>query len=261
MEDCDESHWAEVQGIITDSAEAAGFEANIVSRADEVGVIHKRIIQNLYDNPIVVCDVSYKNPNVMFELGMRLAFDKPTIIIKDDKTSYNFDTSAIEHLEYPRDLRYNQILDFKKLLTEKIKATYEIHEKDKNYTTFLKHFGEFKVAKIDQKEVSGEEYIIEELRTLRKTINRLDYNRSVNYHRHGINKKTTLYDHDIDICLKDRDNLEAIDKCTTHPALKNAKVLEISPNHYHFVGDLKANVHPAQKQMIEGEVERILKYA
>jgi hypothetical protein len=35
---------------------------------------------------------------------MRLAFDRPTIIVKDDLTTYSFDTSPIEHLEYPRDL-------------------------------------------------------------------------------------------------------------------------------------------------------------
>jgi hypothetical protein len=53
--------------------------------------------------------VSGKNPNVMFELGIRLAFDKATIIIKDDKTDYSFDTSVIQHIPYPRDLRHNQI--------------------------------------------------------------------------------------------------------------------------------------------------------
>ena len=58
-------------------------------------MIHKTIVQNLYLNPIVVCDVSGKNANVMFELGLRLAFDKPTIIIKDDKTDYSFDTSVV----------------------------------------------------------------------------------------------------------------------------------------------------------------------
>jgi len=32
----------------------------------------------------------------MFELGLRLAFDKPAIIVKDDNTSYSFDTAPIE---------------------------------------------------------------------------------------------------------------------------------------------------------------------
>jgi hypothetical protein len=40
----------------------------------------------LGSKPDYLCDVSGKNANVMFELGLRLAFDNPTIIIKDDKT-------------------------------------------------------------------------------------------------------------------------------------------------------------------------------
>ena len=95
LDGCTEAHWSDVLEILTESIEQAGFDGNLVSNADDVGIIQKRIIQNLYDNPIVVCDVSGKNPNVMFELGMRLAFDKPTIIVKDDRTTYSFDTRAI----------------------------------------------------------------------------------------------------------------------------------------------------------------------
>ena len=49
---CSESHWADIQDIFTEAIEDAGFDANLVSNADDVGIIHKRIIQNLYDNPI-----------------------------------------------------------------------------------------------------------------------------------------------------------------------------------------------------------------
>lgn len=174
IDGCNEGHWSEVLSIISDAIEAAGFDGNLVSNADDVGIIQKRIIQNLHDNPIVVCDVSGKNPNVMFELGIRLAFDKPTLIIKDDKTSYSFDTSAIEHLEYPRDLRFSRITDFKEKLSAKIKATYDKSVTDPSYTTFLKHFGEFKVAKIDKKEVSGQELIIDDLKNIKNMIERLE---------------------------------------------------------------------------------------
>ncbi|MDD2863391.1 MAG: hypothetical protein PHC99_01520 [Methylococcales bacterium] len=167
---CTEQHWSEVKTIITDAVEEVGFTASLVSDADDVGIIQKRIIQNLYDNPIVVCDVSGKNPNVMFELGMRLAFDKLTIIIKDDKTSYSFDTSPIEHLEYPRDLRFSKIVDFKKSLGEKVKATISRASTDKNYTTFLKNFGKFAVAHLETKEMSKEDFIIEELQELRRVV-------------------------------------------------------------------------------------------
>ena len=166
IDGCDESHWREVKDILHEAIGFVGFEANLVSDADDSGIIHKTIIQNLYDNPVVICDVSGKNPNVMFELGLRLAFDKPTIIIKDDRTTYSFDTAPIEHIEYPRDLRFSRIVEFKKKLSEKIKTTYDKSMSDKNYSSFLKSFGEFKVAKIDEKEMSGQEYLLDEVRDL-----------------------------------------------------------------------------------------------
>lgn len=171
-----ESHWVDVREIIEEAIDAAGFAPNLVSDASDVGIIQKRIIQNLYENPIVVCDVSSKNPNVMFELGLRLAFDKPTIIIKDSQTDYSFDTSPIEHLGYPSDLRFNKIVEFKKTLATKIQGTYEKATKDKGYTTFLKHFGPFKVAKIETEEVSGQEYILDKLGEIGKAVNRLEAN-------------------------------------------------------------------------------------
>ena len=112
IDGCPSEHWTEVKGIISEAVCTAGYSSNLVSDADDIGIIQQRIIQNIYNNDIVVCDVSGKNPNVMFELGMRLAFDKPAIIVIDDKTDYSFDTSPIEHLSYPRDLRYTKILDF-----------------------------------------------------------------------------------------------------------------------------------------------------
>lgn len=198
---CTESHWSDILEILNESIEEAGFESKLVSNADDVGIIHKRIIQNLYDNPIVVCDVSGKNPNVMFELGLRLAFDKPTVIIKDDKTSYSFDTSGIEHLEYPRDLRFATIVEFKAKLCQKIKATHQKSIDDPAYSTFLKNFGEFTVAKLEKKEVSGQEFILEELKNLRQSIQRMEVypafrNSDVPSRLRNINKRN-----EFDVCL------------------------------------------------------------
>lgn len=148
IDNCPASHWVEVRSIIEAAAEAAGFRARLVSKAEYVAVIQKEIIQNLYNDPIVVCDVSGRNPNVMFELGLRLAFDKPTIIIKDDCTDYAFDTSPIEHLEYPRG--FVTILSFKDMLADKIRETYKRATKDADY--------------------SKGEFIIEELREMKSLL-------------------------------------------------------------------------------------------
>lgn len=176
IEDCDEQHWLDVKSIISDAIRDAGHNPQLVSNAVEVNVIQARIVQNLYQNPIVVCDVSCKNANVMFELGLRLAFDKPTIVIKDDKTGYSFDTSVIEHLTYPRSLSYAAINEFKKELTSKIVGTMAAKERDADFSPFLKSFGPLKSVKIESKQVPAQEMIIEMMQSLSNKIDGLYVN-------------------------------------------------------------------------------------
>lgn len=178
IDGCEPSHWNEVKEIISASISDAGYVPRLVSDADDVGIIQARIVQNLYDNPIVVCDVSGKNPNVMFELGLRLAFDKPTIVIKDNKTSYMFDTGQVEHIEYPRELRFSAINDFKKLLSDKITATHAKAKADPDYSTFLKHFSRVKLAKLNEIEVTGQEFLMKEIRNLRSSFEAYTSNQS-----------------------------------------------------------------------------------
>ena len=157
-------HWVEVQNIIRESIqtiEGYDCEVSLVSDADDVGVIQKRIVQNIYASDVIVCDVSGKNPNVMFELGMRLAFDKPTVIVKDDKTDYSFDTSVIEHIPYPRDLRFAQIVAFKRRLAAKVVATYKAALDDPEHSIFLKNFGKFKVKNLSEKEGAADQLLVD----------------------------------------------------------------------------------------------------
>ncbi len=172
IDGCSPEHWLEVKDIIFESVESVSdynFSISLVSDAEGTSVIQKRIVQNVYSSDIVICDVSCKNPNVMFELGMRLAFDMPVVIIKDDKTNYSFDTGVIEHLEYPRNLRYKSIVEFKKDLAKKVSATYNnSYSKDgEDKFSYLKAFGEFKVAKLDQTEVPASQMIAEDLNNLK----------------------------------------------------------------------------------------------
>jgi hypothetical protein len=168
-------HWMEVRTILTDAVESIldpKFTVRIVSDADETGIIQKRIVQNVYGSDIIVCDVSGKNPNVMFELGMRLAFDKPVVIVKDDKTDYAFDTGIIEHLTYPRDLRFTRILEFKNALAAKVLATHKAGDSP-DHSPFLKNFGRFHVASLSETEISPEKLTLELLEELRREIARL----------------------------------------------------------------------------------------
>jgi hypothetical protein len=146
IDGCSEAHWAAVRDIVRAAVESAGFEATLVPTADDTGAMEERILRNRQDDSIAVCDVSGKDPRVMFELGLRLALDKPTIIIKDDVTSYLFDVNAIEYLEYPRDLHKSKMADFRENLTYSIRSIYNKAALDQNCTTALKRFVEAKSA-------------------------------------------------------------------------------------------------------------------
>lgn len=203
IDGCNTEHWSEIQSILKGVAKDCGFEPNLVSDADEIGIIQKRIIQNIYSNDIVICDVSGKNPNVMFELGMRLAFDKATVIVKDDKTDYSFDTGVIEHLEYPRDLRFHKILDFKENLKKKLESTYKKSKEDPNYSTFLKNFGEYKIAHLQEKEITSDKYILNAIEEMKSEFRHFRHSqmteRNVIMHNSEIN---SLRQRNMDLTVK-----------------------------------------------------------
>lgn len=170
-----ESHWTKVKDIIieaTSQVDGYKFSTKIVSETNgETHVIHKTIIQNLYNSEIVICDISGKNPNVLFELGMRLAFDKPTILIRDNETDFMFDTGVIEHMTYPKSLSYPEVVEFKKELAIKIKITLEKEKSDPNYSAFLRSFGTFEITKLDQTEISdANQIILSELKNVQKLL-------------------------------------------------------------------------------------------
>lgn len=165
-------HWLEVRSILSDairSIKEPTLSVSLVSDADDVGLIHRRIVQNIYTSDIVVADLSGKNPNVMLEVGMRLAFDKPIVLVLDSETAFTFDAGPIEHLRYPRDLRFSKIMDFKESLAAKVKATLAAADSGSG-STFLQSFGSFRVAHIPEQEVSATQAMMETLEELRRDV-------------------------------------------------------------------------------------------
>lgn len=75
-----------------------------VVRADEVsvpGTITTDIITRLMHSDYVVADVTYPNPNVFYELGLRHACKAGTVIIKDKEgPKVPFDIAHLRYVEY-----------------------------------------------------------------------------------------------------------------------------------------------------------------
>lgn len=142
-------HWGHVyENIIYPSCEMANYQA---IRADEVkatNLIHLDILKNLIDAPIAICDLSSRNPNVLFELGIRQAFDKPVVLIQEVGTPKIFDIAPLRYLEYSKEMRYHDVLQIQKELKEAIEATAAADGETGNVNSIVKLLALSKPAKI-----------------------------------------------------------------------------------------------------------------
>ena len=96
-------------------------------RADETkntNLIQLDILKRIIETPIAVCDMSSKNPNVFYELGMRQAFDMPTVLIKDESTNAPFDISGLRYVTYNKAMKHRDVIEAIQELTECIHDTY-----------------------------------------------------------------------------------------------------------------------------------------
>lgn len=135
----EEGHFRSVyDDIIKPAVEAAGF---VPQRADDVqqtNLIHQDILKRLIDAPICICDLSARNPNVLFELGIRQAFDKPVVLIQEKGTPKIFDISILRILEYSKEMRYRDVMNMQNSLTEAIKATVSVETDASNVNSIIK---------------------------------------------------------------------------------------------------------------------------
>lgn len=160
------AHWSDVLSILIEACAEAGIEARLVSETYESNLIHKEIIANIYNDDIIICDVSGRNPNVFFELGIRMATQKPTVIVKDDITVYPFDTAPNRFIQYPRDLRHPLVEIFKRQLSDSLKLSL----KQPAENSFIGQLGPFQIPKVESKSVPASEILLERLDRLERNL-------------------------------------------------------------------------------------------
>lgn len=89
--------------IFKPALEAANF---LVSRIDDLFTprpIIMDIQQSICEADLILCEMSERNPNVFYELGLAHAIGKPTILIARKEDDIPFDLSHIRTLIYDRD--------------------------------------------------------------------------------------------------------------------------------------------------------------
>jgi hypothetical protein len=84
--------------IIAPAGRKAGFKV-ITARKQGSDVIMATIVNGLLDADLVVADLTEHNPNVLFELGMRMNDDKPVALIRASGTKAIFDVDNMLRVE------------------------------------------------------------------------------------------------------------------------------------------------------------------
>jgi len=85
--------------LIEPVCSSAGYRPIRADHISEPGIITTQVIQHILEDPMVVADLTGKNPNVFYELAIRHALRKPYVQIIQQGERIPFDVSAIRTIE------------------------------------------------------------------------------------------------------------------------------------------------------------------
>ena len=121
--------------LIVPAASQAGYNAQTANQQGS-DIIHKTIVSSIFNAELILADLTEHNPNVLFELGLAIAFKKKVAIIRAKGTKAIFDVdNSMRVLDYNPNLWKSTLeMDVEKL-EKHITATATANE-----TTYLDIF-------------------------------------------------------------------------------------------------------------------------
>jgi hypothetical protein len=130
-----------LRSLITPAAVDAGFTVETANRQGS-DVIQSTIVNELLEADLVIADLTDHNPNVLFELGLRMAAEKPVALIKAAGTGRVFDVDNMLRVhEYQPHLWRSTVQTDLPELTKHIRAAWEGRSRDQSYMKILRRTG------------------------------------------------------------------------------------------------------------------------
>lgn len=111
------------EDLFKPACEFAGYNAIRADDVTQTSLIHLDILKQLIQAPMALCDLSSRNPNVLFELGLRQAFDRPTVLVQESGTPRIFDIAPLRILDYLPALKYREVVKDQKAISAALKST------------------------------------------------------------------------------------------------------------------------------------------
>ncbi len=107
--------------VIRPAAETCGYQAIRADEIDKPGMITSQVIQHIVNDPLVIADLTERNPNVFYELAIRHALRKPLVqlIKKGEQIPFDVAGSRTIHVDH-RDL--DSVESAKNQIVEQVRA-------------------------------------------------------------------------------------------------------------------------------------------
>lgn len=142
-------HFARVyQQMLAPACERAGYRPVRADDVRETNLIHLDVLRRLVDSPVVLCDLSARNPNVFFELGLRQAFDKPVVLVQELGTPRIFDVALLRITPYRPARIYDEVLEDQARIAEAIVATVESSRRNDGVNSIVRMLGLIRPADV-----------------------------------------------------------------------------------------------------------------
>jgi hypothetical protein len=126
--------FAEVlSSVFTPAITGAGLQVRTAQRPGS-DLIQSTIVTELLEADLVLADLTEHNPNVLFELGMRIAENKPVVLIRSKGTGRIFDVDHVLRIEeYSPNLWPSTVAEDCPKLEAHIKAAWDNRDSVETY--------------------------------------------------------------------------------------------------------------------------------
>lgn len=173
--DYKQGHFKRVyEDIFKPACKAAGYNPVRADDVAQTNLIHLDILQKLLESPMAICDLSTRNPNVLFELGLRQAFDKPTILVQEVGTPQIFDINLFRYTQYRNGLDYRDVLADQKSIQKVLEDTKIAVQEKRSVNSIIKLLSITEAKLHDPSNFSETEYfniLINEISSIKSQIN------------------------------------------------------------------------------------------
>lgn len=109
--------------VISPVVKSLGYSASKADEDSRIGIVIDQIKKSIREAFLIIADVTGKNPNVFYELGLAHGSEKEVLIITQTEKDIPFDISHIRHFKYTYDPNFDDLKkQFHRILKENLEA-------------------------------------------------------------------------------------------------------------------------------------------